>query len=156
MKKRPSSGIAALTGLAAVAICLAWFAAQRGSTLQVKFVGFTNSPVAGECALFTVTNTGFCSVRRWAWEVHSGAGRDCWSDAAPVILRPGDVEHLRVPACALPRWRLAVLSTGSWTWKEIWDRFLMSTPYVATNQLDALQFDRTYSQWVFPAPNPAP
>jgi hypothetical protein len=140
--------IVALSGLYRVVV-------QR-SPLTVTFLGYTNF-VPGRLprAVFAVTNTSARPVQRWGWEEHSASGRQGVANLGAVTLKPGQGEHLELSTGAWPTWRLAVLSTG--TLKGTWNHLLTRTPYVASNQWDQLQFDRSFSQWV-PGPPwvPAP
>ena len=126
------------------------------SPLTVTFLGYTNF-VPGRLprAVFAVTNTSARAVQRWGWEEHLARGRQGVTQAGAVTLKPGQGEHLEVSTGPWPTWRLVVLSTG--TLKKNWNQLLTSTPYVASNQWDQLQFDRSFSQWV-PGPPwvPAP
>lgn len=126
------------------------------SPLTVTFLGYTNFvPGRLPFAVFAVTNTSARAVRRWGWEEHSASVREGVAQGGAVILKPGQGEHLDVSPGTWPTWRLVVLSTG--TLKENWNHLLTSTAYVASNQWDQLQFDRSFSQWV-PGPPwvPAP
>jgi hypothetical protein len=132
------------------AIAVAYHLGSRKPPLTVRFVGYTNSPSNGLVAVFTATNTSSHAVRRWTWEAQSGAGPPAIAGFAPTTLQRGQGERIEVPAVPF-RWKLAVLTTGPM--KGAWNKFLISTPpFVASNQLDLFQFDRSYSEWVFPPP----
>ncbi len=127
------------------------------SPLTVTFLGYTNFvPGRLPFAVFAVTNTSARAVRLCAWEEHSASGREGITDLGGVTLKPGQGEHFEVTGVgAWPTWRLVVLSAGSL--KGNWNRMLTSSSYVASNQWDQLQFDRSSSPWV-PGPPwvPAP
>ncbi len=131
-----------------VALSILYQVVVQRSPLAVTFLGYTNFvPGRLPFAVFAVTNTSAHAVQRLAWEVHLASGLQGVADLGARTLQPGQGEHLEVTSVgAWPSWRLAVLSTG--TLKGAWNQLLTSTPYVASNQLDGLQFDRSFSQWV--------
>lgn len=155
--KRRVAIVAVVAGLLIVVLSGVYQLAVEQSPLTVTFVGYTNF-VAGRMpfAVFAVTNISARPVRCWVHEAHLVTGRAEMGSMGPIMLEPGQGTRLEVTSVgAWPIWRVAVLSTG--TVKEKWNRLLTATSYVASNQWDQLQFDRSFSPWIAGPPSiPAP
>jgi len=150
--------VGVIAALLIVAFTVLYQVVVQQSPLTVTFLGYTNFvPGRLPFALFAVTNNSTRTVQRWAWEIHLATGRAALAELGAVTLKPGQGEYLELTSVeAWPIWRLAVLSTGTSS-KRNWNQLLTSTSYVASNQWDQLQFDRSFSPWV-PGPPlvPAP
>src|SRR5262245_28708567 len=139
--------LGSVAALVMVVLLFIYQVLARPSPLAVTFLGYTNFvPGRLPFAVFAVTNTTTRPVQRWAWEIHLPSGLDGIGELGVLTLKPGQGEHIRVTIGTSPTWRLAILSTGNI--KGTWNQLLIGTSLVASNQWDALQFDRSFSPWL--------